>query len=129
MEVAEVRERVGLGERRDVVAERGADLLEIVLVAVARCDRGRGALEDLARLQEVLERDGVRGGQQAVVGDEELADAADRRLDDEVAARHALAGVDQVARGEDPQRLADGRARDAEIGGELGLARAAGRRA
>ena len=107
---------------RDVVAEARAELLEIVVVAVARGDRRCGALDHLARLQQVLERDRVGGGQQAVVGDEELADAADRRLDDEVAAGHALAGVDQVAGREDPQRLAHRRARDAEVGRQLGLA-------
>ena len=60
--------------------------------------------------------------EQAVVRDEELADAADRRLDDEVPAGHALARLDEVARREDAQRLAHGGARHAEVGRELGLA-------
>ena len=122
MEVAELRERVGLRDRGDVVAQAPGDLLEVGVVPVARGDRGCGALDHLARLQQVLERDRVGGGQQAVVRHEELADAADRRLDDEVAARHSLAGVDQVAGREDAERLAHGRARHAEIGRELGFA-------
>jgi hypothetical protein len=103
--------------------DRGPQALEVALAAPPRRQPGRRNLEQLARLEQLLERDVVRAREQVDPRVERLRQVVDARERDVAAAAGALGRPDQVLGREQTQRLADGRAADAEVGGEDGLVR------
>src|SRR5581483_9186531 len=116
------------GEVEVLVADElplGAEAERLVgdRVAPPRREPRGGDLEELPRLEQLLERDVVGVREQRDAGLDELGDAADARQGDVRAAAGALGGTDQVLRRQDAERLADRRATDAEMDGEGGLVR------
>ena len=116
---------VGVVERRRPrlvlggLVDRGLQRRRGLLGRVGRRQAGQRHLEEHARVQQLAERDGLgREHHRDRLGDV-AAHALARRAGDEDAARAAAADADQVRGGEQPQALAQRRARDAELRREL----------
>src|ERR1051325_67007 len=83
----------------------------------------RGHLEQLTRLEQLLERDMALLREQVEAGSQELRHVGRGRSGDVAAARATLRRADQVLRRQQPQRFTHGRAADAVLPRELALDR------
>ena len=99
-----------------------AQPLQGVLVGLVGGQPGERHLEQQPRVEQLVERDGAGLEHHR----DRVAEAAAHALlggaGDEDAAAPRLGGADQVAAGEQPQRLAQGGPADAELGGQVLLA-------
>ena len=123
VELGVVGELLGARERRRVVGHGRAQAVEVRL-RPSRCGESRGwNLDELTRLQQLLERDVPRLGQQCDVRLDEGGDVIDRGQRDEAATGRPLRRTDEPLCREHAQRLADRCPADAELPGERRLDR------
>ena len=106
-----------------VAGDRGLQALERLRGVAPGGQPRRRDLEELAQLQELVQRHRLGLRQQADVRGQEVGDVIGGGEDHEAAAGRALRRADQVLRGQDPQRLADRGAADAELHAERRLVR------
>jgi hypothetical protein len=118
VEVPVVHE-LGLGvELGPVPRDRRAQPLDVAVGPSARGEACRGHFEQLARLDQLVERQVACVGQERDVGAQRLGDVVDGRQRDEAPTARPLRRADEALRGEQTERLAHGRPADTELAGQ-----------
>jgi hypothetical protein len=112
-------ERIGAGRVPLGLVHRRLELADRALVCVARREAGERDLEEQPRLEQLRQRDALGGEHRGDRLADVAAHALVRRAGHEDAPARALAGADQVRARQQPQRLAQSRAADAELRREL----------